>query len=81
MFNIIFRHLKKEARELRTKAMSEGLELFKFSSVDLSVNDMNDTENSSNGNSHNQSTHSKRNREYVEESNETKKRKKSVDRA
>jgi len=32
--------LKKEARDLRTKAMSQDLELFKFSSVHLAQNDV-----------------------------------------
>lgn len=70
--------LKKEARELRTKAMSEGLELFKFSSVDLPVNDTDMTEDSRHENSHNQSTNSKRNCEHVEEKRESKRRKKSI---
>jgi len=68
--------LKKEARELRTKAMSEGLELFKFSNVNLSVNNIDMTENSQNGNLHKQSTNAKRSHEHAEENHESKRRKK-----
>lgn len=75
--------LKKEARELRAKAMSKDLELFKFSNVNLPENDVNKTEVCQNGHSHNKSTNSKslqkRNRDKaVEENREPKKRRKST---
>lgn len=76
--------LKKEARELRAKAMSKDIELFKFSNVNLSENDINETEVFQNGHSHNKSTNSKslnkRNHDKaMEESHEPKKRRKSID--
>lgn len=75
--------LKKEARELRGKAMSEDLEVFKFSTVNLPENDINKTEVCQNGHSHNKSTNSKliqkRNCDnVVEENREPKKRRKSI---
>lgn len=75
--------LKKDARELRAKAMSKDLELFKFSNVNLPENDVNKTEVCQNGHSHNKSTNSKslqkRNRDKaVEENREPKKRRKST---
>ncbi|XP_011257399.1 DNA polymerase V [Camponotus floridanus] len=76
--------LKKEARELRAKAMSKDIELFKFSNVNLSENDINETEIFQNGHSHDKSTNSKslnkRNHgKAMEESHEPKKRRKSID--
>ncbi|EZA51443.1 Myb-binding protein 1A [Ooceraea biroi] len=75
--------LKKEARELRAKVMSENLELFKFSSVNLPENDVNMVESVQNGNSHAKSTdsklsHKKRNNEQTTEENSKLKRRKKV---
>lgn len=73
--------LKKEARELRAKTMSENLELFKFSNVNLPENG-NITDVYQNGDLHNESTNTakpqKRSREKTAEGKqEPKKRKKS----
>lgn len=69
--------LKKEARELRAKVMSQDIELFKFSNVHLSENE-DATEIFQNGNSHSKTTNSKspkkRNR-TMEDDREPKRRK------
>lgn len=71
--------LKKEARELRAKAMSENLELFKFSNVNLPKDEVTDVYQ--NGDLHNESTDTakpqKRSYEKIEEKQESRKRKKS----
>lgn len=69
------RLLKKEARELRAKVMSQDIELFKFSNVSLPENE-DATEVLQNGNSNDRSVNSKRNR-TMEDDREPK-RKKSV---
>lgn len=73
--------LKKEARELRAKTMSENLELFKFSNVNLPENG-NMTDVYQNGNLHSESTNTakpqKRSHDKTAEGKrEPKKRKKS----
>lgn len=70
--------LKKEARELRAKVMSQDIELFKFSNVSLSENE-DATEVFQNGNSCDKSTNSKaKRRDRTVEDREPKRRKNSV---
>jgi len=74
--------LKKEARELRAKAMSKDLELFKFSSVHLSKSE-DAAEVFQNGNLHDKSTNSKtpQKRNQTMEDNREPKRRKSTNSA
>ncbi|XP_071636162.1 myb-binding protein 1A [Temnothorax longispinosus] len=78
------RLLKKEARELRAKVMSQDIELFKFSSVSLPANE-DATEVCQNGSSHDKSTRQSsttpRKRERATEGDRESKRRKSTNRA
>jgi len=69
--------LKKEARELRAKIMSQDIESFNFSSVSLPENE-DTTEFIQNGNLHDQSTNSKapqKRNQTTENDRESKRRK------
>lgn len=73
------RLLKKEARELRAKVMSQDMELFKFSSVSLAENE-DATEVIQNGKSHDKSTNSSQKRNQTTEDGREPKRRKSTSR-
>lgn len=74
------RLLKKEARELRAKVMSQDIELFKFSSVSLPENE-DSTEVLQNGDLHDRATNASRKRNQTVENDCEPKRRKNTDRA
>ncbi|XP_012541717.2 myb-binding protein 1A [Monomorium pharaonis] len=74
------RLLKKEARELRAKVMSQDMEMFKFSSVSFPENAEAATEIIENGDSHDKPTNSPQKRNRTTEGGRETKRRKSIDR-